>query len=403
MLFDIPESKIQEQKHDKRPKLKKGQTINDLINQSRKLVEEKLSDYKSKTTTFTTPEEIENFFREAEQGTGVIGIDTETTGLNVFQDKLVGISLCNGVQAAYIPVEHISAIYRTRIPNQINPNDLRKVFKNNIFNEKFKWVYHNAKFDLPVLYNFLGFEMPAPYWDTLIVAYVLNQNEDHGLKALYNKYIAEEDEGVNRFDTLFNGITFDNVPLDLSQVYAGKDALMTYKLYEYQKSIIDKKGNEGLANIVYNIEIPLIPVLNKMYIDGVNMDMNAINELTQKYSERLAIAEKKVYEEISKHEDKIQSYRIKHYDVKLDDPIKISSPSQLKVLFYNILKYKTKSGKGTGVADLEEINTPLTQALLEYRKMSKLIDAFLVSLPKKIEQKDGKIHTVLNQYRCRNR
>lgn len=183
----------------------------------------------------------------------------------------------------------------------------------------------------------------------------------------------------------------------------GKDALMTYKLYEYQKSIIDKKGNEGLANIVYNIEIPLIPVLNKMYIDGVNMDMNAINELTKKYSERLAIAEKKVYEEISKHEDKIQSYRIKHYNVKLDDPIKISSPSQLKVLFYDILKYKTKSGKGTGVSDLEEINTPLTQALLEYRKMSKLIDAFLVSLPKKIEQKDGKIHTVLNQYRCCNR
>ena len=108
-------------------------------------------------------------------------------------------------------------------------------------------------------------------------------------------------------------------------------------------------------------------------------------------------------EEISIHEVKLHSYRIKHYDVKLDDPIKISSPSQLKVLFYNILKYKTKSGKGTGVADLEEINTPLTQALLEYRKMSKLIDAFLVSLPKKIEQKDGKIHTVLNQYRCRNR
>ena len=97
---------------------------------------------------------------------------------------------------------------------------VKKVFKNDIFNDKFKWVYHNAKFDLPVLYNFLGFQMPAPYWDTLIVAYVLDQNEDHGLKALYNKYIAEEDEGINRFDTLFSGITFDNVPLDLSQVYA---------------------------------------------------------------------------------------------------------------------------------------------------------------------------------------
>ena len=173
---------------------------------------------------------------------------------------------------------------------------------------------------------------------------------------------------------------------------------MTYKLFEYQKSIIDKKGNEGLANIVYNIEIPLIPILNEMYIDGVNMNMDMINELSNKYGERLAIAEKKVYEEIGKYEDKIQAYRIKHYNVKLDNPIKISSPSQLKILFYDILKYKTKSGKGTGVEDLQEIGTPLTDALLEYRKMSKLIDAFLVSLPKKIEPKDGKIHTVLNQY-----
>ena len=50
------------------------------------------------------------------------------------------------------------------------------------------------------------------------------------------------------------------------------------------------------------------------------------------------------------------------------------------ILFYKILGYKTKSGKGTGVNELNEINTPLTQALLEYRKMEKLIDAFLIAL-----------------------
>ena len=63
--------------------------------------------------------------------------------------------------------------------------------------------YHNAKFDLGVFRTFLGFDMPAPYWDTLIISFLFNQSEDHGLKALYNKYIAVEDEGVNRFDTLF--------------------------------------------------------------------------------------------------------------------------------------------------------------------------------------------------------
>ena len=82
----------------------------------------------------------------------------------------------------------------------------------------------------------------------------------------------------------------------------------------------------------------------------------------------------------------------------MDDPILISSPAQLSILFYDILKYKTKAGKGTGVNELKEINTPLTLALLEYRKMEKLIDAFLVALPKRIEPSTGKIHTSLNQY-----
>ena len=86
------------------------------------------------------------------------------------------------------------------------------------------------------------------------------------------------------------------------------------------------------------------------------------------------------------------------YNHKLDDPINLGSPSQLSTLFYNIIGYKTKSGKGTGVEDLEEINSDLTRALLEYRKMSKLIDAFLVALPKQIEPSTGKIHTYLNQY-----
>lgn len=45
--------------------------------------------------------------------------------------------------------------------------------------------------------------MPDPWWDTLVVSFLFNQSEEHGLKALYNKYIAVEDEGVNRFDTLF--------------------------------------------------------------------------------------------------------------------------------------------------------------------------------------------------------
>ena len=177
----------------------------------------------------------------------------------------------------------------------------------------------------------------------------------------------------------------------------GKDAIMTLKLYQYQKKLFDKPENSGLNNIMYNVELPLLPILEDMERYGVNMNMDMVKQLYDKYETNLKIAEQQVYNQIKPFENDIEEYRIKNYTKKLDNPILLSSPSQLSILFYDILHYKTKSGKGTGVAELQEINTELTRALLEYRKLSKIIDAFLVSLPKKISPYDGKIHTSLNQ------
>lgn len=240
--------------------------------------------------------------------------------------------------------------------------------------------------------------MPDPYWDTMICAQLLCQDEDHNLKYLYNKYIAVEDEGVNRFDSLFKGITFDYVPLDISTIYAGKDAFMTLELYLYQKKKLESADMQGINYVFRNIEMPLTPVLVDMQLYGVNFNQSMLKELYDKYSIRLEQAKKIVYQEIEPYNNDIQKYRIEHYTKKLDDPISISSPSQLSILFYDILHYKTKSGKGTGINELQEINTPLTKALIEYRKMEKLIDAFLIALPKNIEPSTGKIHTNLNQY-----
>lgn len=186
--------------------------------------------------------------------------------------------------------------------------------------------------------------------------------------------------GVNRFDTLFKGITFDYIPLDIATIYAGKDGIMTYKLYQYQKNLLEKSEYSGIKYVFENIEMPLLPILEDTHRYGVNINTNMLNELYNKYNERLQKAEATVYEEINKHKEEIDHYRKYNDASKLDDPIKISSPLQLSILFYQILGYKTKSGKGTGVSELQEINSPLTNALLEYRKMEKMIDAFLIAL-----------------------
>lgn len=174
--------------------------------------------------------------------------------------------------------------------------------------------------------------------------------------------------------------------------------MITYELYEYQKKKFEEPDSAGMKYVFEQIEVPLMPILAKMNRDGINMNMGMLKELKDKYEARLEIAKAKVYEEIKPYEKDIEEFRIKHYNKKLDSPISISSPSQLSILFYDIIGYKTKEGRGTGVKELERINTPLTKALIDYRKMEKLIDAFLVALPKQIEPSTGKIHTTLNQY-----
>ena len=177
----------------------------------------------------------------------------------------------------------------------------------------------------------------------------------------------------------------------------GKDALMTYELYEYQKNLLNQKGYEGMKYVLEEIEMPLIPILSDMNWDGVNINMQMLKQLELKYRAKLEEAKVKVDAELSKYDEDVKEYRRKHYNAKIDFPVKVSSPVQLGILFYDIIGYKTKSGKGTGNGELQEINSPLTNALIEYRKMEKLIDAFLVALPKQIEKTDGKIHTSLNQ------
>lgn len=321
--------------------------------------------------------------------------------LDTYLDELVGVCLCNGKQSIYVPLNHKDMMDRRRYSDhiQMNPDKFKQLFGDILKKRQFKYIYHNAKFDLSVMRTFLGYAMPDPYWDTMLGAYLFNQEEDHGLKYQYNQYIAVEDEGVNRFDDLFKGLTFDFVPLDIATIYGGKDAFMTLELFEYQFKKMNEPEYAGLKYVMENIEMPLLPILEDMQRIGVNLNQTMCNEFADKYSIRLAEAERKVYAEINKYTDKIDAYRIKHFNKKLDDPIKISSPAQLSILFYDIIGYKLKSGKkGTGRAELQEINSDLTNALLEYRAMQKLIDAFIVALPKQISKYDNKIHTSLNQY-----
>lgn len=119
-------------------KLSKGETLDTLIIAARKLVEEKLGKYKETSKCVLEESELQRFF-ETTPDNGIMAIDTETTGLNTFTDKLVGISVCNGRECLYIPINHVSTV-TGRLKNQISSEKIQEIFGNVFKNRKFKWV-----------------------------------------------------------------------------------------------------------------------------------------------------------------------------------------------------------------------------------------------------------------------
>ena len=100
-----------------------------------------------------------------------------------------------------MPLNHKSAMFNVLLTYdvQMSPIKFKELFDEILNTRVFKWIFHNAKFDLAVLRTFLGHKMPDPFWDTMLAGQLLYQDEEHSLKYLYNKYVAVEDEGVNRF------------------------------------------------------------------------------------------------------------------------------------------------------------------------------------------------------------
>ena len=149
------------------PKTGKANNLLTRINLIKSRVAENLGEYQNDYKILISDEDIKDYFEDM-FNCGICAIDTETTGLNFFEDKIVGICLyIEGRKASYIPLNHISSIYQTRIENQANVELVKDLMKKAIELD-IKFIYHNGKFDLNVLHTFLGQPMNCPYWDTLV-------------------------------------------------------------------------------------------------------------------------------------------------------------------------------------------------------------------------------------------
>lgn len=346
---------------------------------------------------------------------GIIAVDTETNGLDRIDGKIAGVCLYTpGQKGVYIPVRHESFMtgieLNTNISKEFMKDQFERMNKSNI-----KYVLHNAKFDMHILWWMLGIKI-IPYWDTQIGSQLLNENEPHKLKVLYKKYVdnADENSKVASFNSLFKGIEFNKVPPDVAYMYASFDPIMTYELYQFQYNFIDingkyckEKGLERVAEVFRNIEMPLIQVVFEMECTGVKIDTELADKLKAQYTKHKDAAEEKFNLEIEKLNDKFDKLMIKNpaaYNKLFKDGIRkvsISSPTQLAILFYDVLEFESpdkKSPRGTGEAILKSFNHPLVDSILEYRSMSKLLSTYIEAIPQHIAKRDNKLHANFNQY-----
>lgn len=355
---------------------------------------------------------------------GIAGLDTETTGLDPIHDHLVGSGLyVPGYKGCYIPHKHTDTLGNV-LDNQI-PYELMQEQFQRMVDKKVKFVLHNAKFDLRVLKNWINvwFE---PYWDTALASNFLNENEPHGLKALHDKYVlrGEQDKELNTFGSLFEGIPFNYVPMELGYLYAAKDPVITYELYEFQLPYLtpgtpecERQQLNEAAKLFRGIEMPLVPYLAEMEEEGVAIDKELGEALSKEYNEKMKESAIKANEVLKKFDyTKLAPAKrsklagpIEVGDEEIPSVLNIGSPTQLAILFYDLLGMVSpdrEKPRGTGEEILVSLAAQATDpdveelmdAILEFRGYKKLLSTYVDKMPAIVKEKTGRLHGQFNQY-----
>lgn len=379
-----------------------------------------LGHYKPNTLVIHSREELHKYI-DACIKNKIIAIDTETNNsLDPITCLLMGGCIYTPFEKnCYIPVNHRNPITRERLDWQVTEQDIREEFQRLLDNNVYI-IMHNGKFDYQVIKCTCGISI-IPHWDTMICAKLIDENEQSaGLKQQYIDKIDKEQEKYD-IEGLFKGVEYADVDPDIFALYSATDAYMTYKLYEWQKPIIDSADYKKIYNLFHNIEMPCVEVVAEMELNGIEFDTEYASRLNTKYTNKMEEIKEQINQEISRYRDKINAWRLtpdankkepkkgkngsisysKSKNEQLDEDINLSSPTQLAILLYDILGVEEGIGdtpRATGTEVLEKIDLPLCKLLIEYKELDKLISAFIVALPEKVNPKDGRIHCHFNQY-----
>ena len=369
--------------------LKKPQKVQTTPNQQLSLFDdfppsgEEAANFSSFETLKTTPHEYKlvdneedckklyDFFRTKQ----ILSLDTETTSTSAIDAELVGLSFS---------VEEGKAFYVPVPAEREKAMQVVSIFKPLYEDPQILKIGQNLKYDLEVLRNY-DVHLAGPMWDTMIAHYLIQPELHHGMDYLAEIYLNYKtihiDELIGPKGKQQRSMR-DLSPTDVYE-YACEDADITLRLKNKLEAELKKYDCEKLF---HDIEMPLMPVLAEMEMNGVCLNTESLQETSTIFTNRMNELEQRIYELAG------QSFNI-------------SSPKQVGEILFEKLRIveKAKKTKTGQYVTSEEVLMQLKNKheivadILDFRGLKKLIGTYIDALPKLINPRTGHIHTSFNQ------
>lgn len=307
--------------------------------------------------------------------------DTETTSLDYMQAELVGLSVCTAPGIAwYIPVAHdyVGA------PEQLERDWVLQQLKPWLENQRHKKIGQNLKYDQSILARY-DITLHGIAFDTMLESYIFNSVAGrHDMDSLSLKYLGHKT--ISFEEIAGKGakqLTFNQIPLEQAATYAAEDADITFRLHQTLWPQLQQ--HEKLAEVLTNIEMPLVSVLSRIERQGVFIDPKQLTAQSTELAKRIEELEKQAYEQAGK-------------------PFNLSSPKQLQEILFEQMKLPVlKKTPGGAPSTAEEVLAELAleyefpKLITEHRGLSKLKSTYTDKLPRMINPSTGRVHTSYHQ------
>ncbi len=301
--------------------------------------------------------------------------DTETTGLEVVEAKLVGMAFSYKVgEAWYVPTPVDDAEARA----------IAQEFKSVLENTEVIIIGQNLKYDIQIMRNY-DIHISGKIFDTMLAHYLIDPETPHKMDVLAENYLGYRPVPIEELIGK-KGVKQGNmrdVEVEKVVAYAGEDADITLQLkYKLEAEIKERK----LEKLLHEVEEPLSFVLADMEYTGVSINEEALSEMSKELNELAASAQEEIYKVAGTE-------------------FNIASPKQLGEVLFDKMKLvdkpkKTKTGQyATGEDILSKLANEheIAAKILEFREYQKLKSTYVDALPKLVSPVDNRIHTDYRQ------